>query len=71
MMVKFTQSIDDFGDVEAIKKTIAQLKKNAAFDEWRQKLNPTDTLPQGKYFRGKKPGKTRMIIDEAHLLRVG
>lgn len=67
MMVTVTQSADDFGGIDRLKRLIAEQKKNAAFDEWRIKLDANDTLPQGKFFKGKKPGNPVMIIDEAHL----
>lgn len=38
--------------------------RNAAFEEWRQKLNHGDRLPRGRYFVGKKAGRKRLIIDE-------
>lgn len=33
-----------------------QIKKTAAFDEWRRRLLPTDRLPRGSYFKGKLAG---------------
>lgn len=38
--------------------------KNAAFKEWLHKLGRKDTLPRGRFFRGKKAGKPIILIDE-------
>ena len=39
-------------------------RKTAAFEEWRQKLNRCDRLPRGRFFRGKRPGRKLVVVDE-------
>ncbi|MBJ2286687.1 MULTISPECIES: hypothetical protein [Pseudomonas] len=41
-----------------------QIKKTAAFDEWRRRLLPTDRLPRGSYFKGKLAGPAFFMMDE-------
>lgn len=43
---------------------LQRLKKTAAFDEWRQRLNPNDRLPRGPYFKGKKGARPMFVMDE-------
>ncbi|EOX3117583.1 hypothetical protein ACPFMY_000422 [Vibrio cholerae] len=38
--------------------------KNAAYKEWLHKLNRSDQLPRGKFFKSKKAAKPIMVIDE-------
>lgn len=47
-----------------LEKERAYLRKTAAFEEWRQKLNRGDRLPRGKFFKGKRPGKKIVLVDE-------
>ena len=49
------------GDLE---RHTAKLRKTAAFEEWRQKLNRGDRLPRGRYFVGKSPGRIVCVFDE-------
>lgn len=42
------------------------LKKNVAFRHWLKKLGRKDTLPRGKFFKGKVGGAPIIIFDEAH-----
>ena len=37
----------------------------AAFREWQLNLNPNDRLPRGKFFKGKKAGRSFVVTDEA------
>jgi hypothetical protein len=52
--------------VEAVARQKARHLKTAAFREWLHKLNRNDQLPRGRFFRDKKPGPPRIIMDEAH-----
>lgn len=52
----FTQSADMFkGPVR---------RRRPAFDEWLHQLSRKDRVPRGRYFRGKRPGKPLIIVDE-------
>lgn len=51
-------------DLSHIQRLAAYLRKNAAFEEWRKKLDPSDRLPRGKFFRGKKPERKILAGDE-------
>jgi len=52
----FTQSADMFkGSVR---------RRRPAFDEWLHQLSRKDRVPRGRYFRGKRPGKHLIIVDE-------
>lgn len=45
------------------------LNKNAPYRHWIKKLDRKDTLPRGKFFKGKVGGQGRyMILDEARNL---
>ncbi len=57
-LVAATQSSSD------IKRHEAYRRRTAAFEEWRQKLNYSDRLPRGKFFKDKKPGRKLFVIDE-------
>ncbi|POA78610.1 hypothetical protein [Pseudomonas sp. DP16D-R1] len=46
------------------RERLRQIKKTAAFDEWRQRLRPNDRLPRGTYFKGKKAGSAFLFMDE-------
>jgi hypothetical protein len=48
----------------ADRERLRQIKKTAAFDEWRQRLRPNDRLPRGTYFKGKKAGPAFFFMDE-------
>lgn len=48
----------------ADRERLCQIKKTAAFDEWRRLLRPTDRLPRGSFFRGKKAGAAPFFMDE-------
>nr|WP_011922924.1 hypothetical protein [Pseudomonas fluorescens]CAM96147.1 hypothetical protein pQBR0115 [Pseudomonas fluorescens SBW25] len=39
-------------------------RKTAAFEEWRLKLNLSDRLPRGRFFKGKRPGRKLVVMDE-------
>lgn len=56
--VTVTQTLPDW------EKELAYHRKTAAFEEWRQKLSRGDRLPRGKFFKGKRPGKKPVLIDE-------
>lgn len=45
----------------------AQRLKTAAFRDWQHKLNPSDQLPRGKFFKEKTAGKPVVIMDEFHM----
>lgn len=52
----FTQSADMFkGPVR---------RGRPAFDDWLHQLSRKDRVPRGRYFRGKRPGKPLIIVDE-------
>ncbi len=57
-VVSVTQTLPDLQRYEANRR------KTAAFEEWRQKLNHGDRLPRGRFFKGKKPGRKFVVIDE-------
>lgn len=57
-LVTVTQTMPDWRRHEAYRR------KTAAFEEWRQKLHHGDRLPRGKFFKGKKPGKKFIVMDE-------
>lgn len=57
-IVTVTQTMPD------LEKERAYLRKTAAFEEWRQKLGRGDRLPRGKFFKGKRPGKKIVLVDE-------
>lgn len=42
----------------------ARFRRTRAFEEWRQRLRKTDRLPRGRYFEGKAPGASRIVMDE-------
>jgi hypothetical protein len=53
-------------DLPEIKQEIHNFRgKNAAFQDWLNKLSSTDQLPRGRFFKGKKGGRPRFIFDEA------
>lgn len=56
--VTVTQTLPDMERFEAYRR------KTAAFEEWRQKLNRGDRLPRGRYFKGKKPARNLVVLDE-------
>ncbi len=56
--VTVTQTLPDW------RRHKAYRRKTAAFEEWRKKLNHADRLPRGRFFKGKKPGRTFVVIDE-------
>ncbi len=47
-------------------KAITDRKKHAAFIDWQHKLKRGDQLPRGEYFKDKRAGRPRFIMDEAH-----
>lgn len=52
----FTQSVSMFkGRVR---------RRRPAFDDWLHQLSRNDRVPRGRYFRGKRPGKPLIIVDE-------
>lgn len=53
-----TQTQADIARFEAYRR------KTAAFEEWRQKLNLSDRLPRGRFFKGKRPGRKLVVMDE-------
>lgn len=57
-VVTATQSLPDIQRYEAYRG------KTAAFEEWRQQLGRGDRLPRGKFFKGKRPGRKLVIMDE-------
>ncbi|WGO96417.1 hypothetical protein QCD61_28380 (plasmid) [Pseudomonas viciae] len=56
--VTVTQTLPDMERFEAYRR------KTAAFEEWREKLNKGDRLPRGRFFKGKRPGRKLVVIDE-------
>ena len=56
--VTVTQTLPDMERFEAHRR------KTAAFEEWRQKLKRGDRLPRGRFFKGKKPGRKLVVMDE-------
>jgi hypothetical protein len=56
--VTITQTLPDMERFEAYRR------KTAAFEEWRQKLNRGDRLPRGRFFKGNKPGRKLVVLDE-------
>lgn len=48
----------------ADRERLRYIKKTFAFEEWRQRLNPNDQLPRGRFFKGKKAGPTIFLMDE-------
>lgn len=61
------ESIQDF-DLEAriakAERVKAHSRKTAAFREWQLRLKRGDTLPRGKYFKGKSAGGFCFYFDE-------
>lgn len=47
-----------------VERYVAYRRKTAAFEEWRQMLKRNDRLPRGKFFKGKKPGRSLVVMDE-------
>lgn len=39
-------------------------RRRPAFDDWLHQLSHKDRVPRGRYFRGKRPGRPLMIVDE-------
>lgn len=39
-------------------------RRRPAFDDWLHQLSRKDSVPSGRYFRGKRPGKPLIIVDE-------
>ncbi|MDE8559268.1 hypothetical protein [Pantoea vagans] len=39
-------------------------RRRPAFDNWLHQLSLKDRVPRGRYFRGKRPGKPLIIVDE-------
>jgi len=39
-------------------------RRRPAFDDWLHQLSHNDRLPRGRYFRGKRPGRPLIIVDE-------
>jgi hypothetical protein len=57
-VVAATQTLPDIQRQEVYRR------QTAAFEEWRKKLNYSDRLPRGRYFKGKKPGRKVVVMDE-------
>lgn len=57
-VVTVTQTLADMERFEAYRR------KTAAFEEWREKLSRGDRLPRGRFFKGKRPGRKHVVIDE-------
>lgn len=57
-IVTITQTLPDMERFDAYRR------KTAAFEEWRQKLNRGDRLPRGRFFKGKRPGRQLVVMDE-------
>jgi len=56
MIATSTQSADMFkGPVR---------RRRPAFDDWLHQLSRKDRVPRGRYFRGKRPGKPLIMVDE-------
>jgi len=56
MLTTSTQSADMFkGPVR---------RRRPAFDDWLHQLSRKDRAPRERYFRGKRPGKPLIIVDE-------
>ena len=39
-------------------------RRRPAFDDWLHQLSRKDRVPRGRYFRGKRPGKPLIMVDE-------
>lgn len=39
-------------------------RRRPAFDDWLDQLSRNDRIPRERYFRGKRPGKPLIIVDE-------
>ncbi|KDA94257.1 hypothetical protein T296_11670 [Pantoea agglomerans Eh318] len=39
-------------------------RRRPAFDDWLHQLSHYDRLPRGRYFRGKRPGRPLIIVNE-------
>jgi len=63
--ISYAQSGVTTAAMEVIKK---RRERNAAFESWRKKLSSKDTLPRGKYFKGKIGAITEHVsFDEFYL----
>ncbi|MBY5246604.1 hypothetical protein [Klebsiella quasipneumoniae] len=66
-----TQNLADFGvkvgdDGKLIRLDGSRIKTHAAYKEWLYRLRPGERLPRGRFFRGKRPGRPLVIMDEFH-----
>ncbi|WP_052271992.1 hypothetical protein [Pantoea sp. CFSAN033090] len=66
-----TQRLADFGvkigdDGSLVSLNGSRIKNHAAYKEWIHRLKPGERLPRGRFFRGKRPGRPLMILDEFH-----
>jgi hypothetical protein len=57
-VIKVTQYRSDFDAL------LRRRQKNAAFEEWRLRLNRKDRLPRGPFFRGKTAGEDKKIMTD-------
>ncbi|WP_261643111.1 hypothetical protein [Erwinia mallotivora] len=69
--VVVTQKLADFGvKLDAHGKLVhhdgSRIKHNYAFKDWQHRLKRGERLPRGRFFRGKKPGRPLVVIDEMH-----
>ncbi|MBW9240762.1 hypothetical protein I6U33_25870 [Pseudomonas carnis] len=64
--MKFITATQEFtaADREKVLMLSANIKKTAAFDEWRKRMCANDRLPRGPFFKGKKAGPDLFIMDE-------
>lgn len=67
--VTITQSFADFGlkvgeDGSLVRLDGSRIKPHHAFKEWQYRLKRGERLPRGRFFRGKKPGRPAVFVDE-------
>lgn len=53
-------------DKNALEQAQRRMLMDTPFKEWAERLSRGDTLPRGRNFKGKKPGRPIHIIDEFH-----
>jgi len=41
-------------------------RRRPAFQDWINRLKPGERLPRGRFFVGKKPGRSLVFFDELH-----
>ncbi|MDE1188885.1 MAG: hypothetical protein PW844_20870 [Pantoea sp.] len=54
-LTEVTQSLSRFGSPP---------RQRPAYKDWISRLKRGEKLPRGRYFRGKKPGRLPLVMDE-------